>query len=906
MKPGDIYRSVRRQLMEDFVQPAVGLGESALTVGSSLAAMPFAGWKGIHEGIRYGSVDRAADAMNEFMEQHTWQPRTDQGQQQLTTIGDAAAVPFESLARSPGVGDAWNWTVENSPVTAAAIMTGLEVADPTKGVGRTASRVRRATAAPPEPKIMPQIEVDGRLQYGSFVEPVHVDDLINMQGNRLGKTDLEELKAQIQADGGLREPVIIQVGQNDRSAIVGEGNHRVQAAKELGYEYIPARVIVQRETYAPQKHLWADLIPEEGVYFKSDAKPSEVFRNVRVAQAKAATPDPVAKRAADNVTPAGYSTRFPTIKAFNDWKKNTPDSDPAKREIMYEVLQEQRAKVDAGALEKDGRPFGAPKGMTAEKREAMVKHYADRIERGLETFPPGYFYQEGRDTIRSLTPDAGERRILAHQIDQTSSQVGPAENVNYTMRGREQRNAGLDVSTTIYPNKAREPFTAISEGREDFTGYKRDRYGNLLTPEQSRADLPEGAEMAPNDRWEFRAAGFNTVPSDPKNVAYMDRFREDALEVLNARRAEAGQPPLTLEQAQEVHWAVIRAETEGRPLAMNRGNDQIGGAFDRLEYSHTYEAAPGRTSDHYPDMTPTQQRDLLSVFNEGGRDPLVEAMGGDLQRPVRGHVGYYDGQYNPGQTARSFVSRTGSLGLEPASTARVNTTEGIRSLALAQDAYAGNVFTPISNAKNPKFNGVNVNLGGKVTKAELKAAVELAESINPNMVVVDGPSGLRAWIPGDTSKKAQNQVQDFANELDLPRQNEVTYGKVESDYRELNWDGGNPMQEDWVGGRATQTVLNIIDEAGAQGMSGIVAKADSPETRAILGKVADKYEALRSAGIGLPNEKLIDVLRTWADKGLPGVREMVRKGLAPAAVLGILGASQSDWQDLLAPQPDGA
>lgn len=487
MKPGDIYRSVRRQLMEDFVQPAVGLGESALTVGSSLAAMPFAGWKGIHEGIRYGSVDKAADAMNEFMEQHTWQPRTDQGQQQLTTIGDAAAVPFESLARSPGVGDAWDWTVENSPVTAAAIMTGLEVADPTKGVGRTASRVRRATAAIPEPKIMPQIEVDGRMQYGSFVEPVHVDDLINMQGNRLGKTDLEELKAQIQADGGLKEPVIIQVGQNDRSAIVGEGNHRVQAAKELGYEYIPARVIVQRETHAPQKHLWADLIPEKGVYFKSDAKPSEVFRNVRVAQAKTATPRKhAAKRAAGQgmeLPPRHDYPPVPEPEHKVDPKSGKEYLGKGTSEETTDFLKRRRIAqkdIDAGNYEPYFNPHERydatgydPAADTTQyarpKKEATVQKWREQVQTddarqrlqaafdaGVQSGGHDRWYQVGqlqKAFIDELGPEEGAKRFdefFAQAMAATTGGADPTSNLMMAHFGNYRRAQGLQADVPAY------------------------------------------------------------------------------------------------------------------------------------------------------------------------------------------------------------------------------------------------------------------------------------------------------------------------------------------------------------------------------------------------------------------------------------------------------------------------
>jgi hypothetical protein len=583
-------------------------------------------------------------------------------------------------------------------------------------------------------------------------------------------------------------------------------------------------------------------------------------------------------------TTSGYSSQFKTKKAFKDYVKDTPSNDPNKRRVMYEVLDEQRAKVDAGVLEKDGRPFGSPKGMTPEKREQMVQHYADRIERAEDAFPPGYFYEEGRENIAGAIPDPAGQRIFAHQTDLTSSQVGPAENVNYAQRGRDQLATGQEVNTTIYPNTAREGFEQISEGQDIWTGYKRDRYGNLLTPEAARGDLPESALMPPNDRWEFRAAGFNNVPGDPSGVAYMDKFREDALKIANARRVEQGKPPLNLEQAQEMHWAVIRAETEGRPLVMNRSNDQIGGAMDRLEYSHTYEATPGLTSGQT--VTPQGQQGLLDVFNQGGRDPLVTSMGGDLQRPVTPTRGYYEGQYNPGQSSRSLVSRTDSKGMDPSSQARVETTEAIRGLALGQDAVAGNVFTPISGAKNPKYNGVNIT--GKVDDATMRNAVETAKEINPDMVVVNSPNGLRAWIPGNDSKAAQNQIQDFANEVKMS--GDVTYGKVDSNYMELDWAGGN----------ATQDVLDKIDNIDAPGLLG---RADSAETREVLGAIAQKYDELQAAGLAMPNQKLKAVLKVWAKDGVEGVRDMVKKGLAPAAVLAVFGASQGG---LLTEVPDDA
>jgi len=113
-------------------------------------------------------------------------------------------------------------------------------------------------------------------------EWVHVDDLLDIPGNKLGKTDIEKLKKEIIDAGGLKEEILIVVGKNDRTVSVGEGNHRVMAAKELGYKYLPTRAAVQRGTHGSISNPRTDLIPLADEYFPADAKPSDVLRDLRV------------------------------------------------------------------------------------------------------------------------------------------------------------------------------------------------------------------------------------------------------------------------------------------------------------------------------------------------------------------------------------------------------------------------------------------------------------------------------------------------------------------------------------------------------------------------------------------------------------------------------------------------
>lgn len=98
---------------------------------------------------------------------------------------------------------------------------------------------------------------------------------------------------------------------------------------------------------------------------------------------------------------------------------------------------------------------------------------------------------------------------------------------------------------------------------------------------------------------------------------------------------------------------------------------------------------------------------------------------------------------------------------------------------------------------------------------------------------------------------------------------------------EANMSGGGTL--DWEGGNATRGVLEAIDNPEVPRLKDW---ADSPETRDLAGRMA--YEAMGLERAGVPSDKLANVLKTWSEEGLPGVRELVRKGLAPAAAVTFL------------------
>lgn len=127
--------------------------------------------------------------------------------------------------------------------------------------------------------------------YDRHTSDVPVEWLSRMPGNarRLKDDEYAELKRQLQTEG-IRNPLTILVGKRSRTAKLGEGNHRLMIARELGYTHVPARVLVGDKygsEHGAQADYSHDLIPEPDKYFSEDAKPSAVFKSLQAPQPRA-------------------------------------------------------------------------------------------------------------------------------------------------------------------------------------------------------------------------------------------------------------------------------------------------------------------------------------------------------------------------------------------------------------------------------------------------------------------------------------------------------------------------------------------------------------------------------------------------------------------------------------------
>jgi hypothetical protein len=543
------------------------------------------------------------------------------------------------------------------------------------------------------------------------------------------------------------------------------------------------------------------------------------------------------------------------------------------RESAWQELEKANENVGV-KRNKSGRYVGGPVEVKSpQKRTAVVNKYVDRTEAAIDAgIPPGYFYEEGSNALKRITDSAAEHNTVAELYGPTSTQVGPYQNTNYAVRALDQNAMGVPVSVGLYPNSLRPKVDSVLAGEEPWKGYKVDRYSHLLGPRDKSVNPLQ--DMPPNDQWEGYGTGFEKgqVPSGPTQVAWSDDIRRRASDKINMRRAKKGQQPLKPGEVQELHWAAIRAETDGRPLQLNPA-DTLQGSLPAFGVQHAWEAEPGGSSGIGRLIDKDTYADEVAgvVLDKGGKDNIVRAMGGRLQEPAVRGTGVWEGEFNPGFQSRSFGSWTQAEGMDPASAARIDSTEAVRQYMLGQEGRA-------YNAVNPKSKVGDMD----IAEYETGAPPSPGETGRLQGMLDDGVLGGGGTIV-PTEKGYRAVMYDADKEL------KKKAGMLGDD-PVVGQNLGKYTEMDWAGGNATVDLLGTLDNS----LPGAGRLADSPATRQIAGDMADLYQRLEGEGKLKGNHKLNNALRAWQEGGLDAVRELVKKGLAPAALLGVLAASEDE------------
>lgn len=176
---------------------------------------------------------------------------------------------------------------------------------------------------------------------GSIVGFVRTDALVGMQGNPTNPEKVAEIKKEID-EFGMKEPVVVIFNPKSGLMYVGDGNHRVQAAQELGMPWIPVRVSVSR-------YEWSE---EDIEYLKKDG----------------GEPRDSGKRWDDSPWTGGLNEAYWPTEMHpqflfadkdvysEDEVEESPEPEPTAVEVLEESLDEQSDQgLEEFATEEDGQ-----------------------------------------------------------------------------------------------------------------------------------------------------------------------------------------------------------------------------------------------------------------------------------------------------------------------------------------------------------------------------------------------------------------------------------------------------------------------------------------------------------------------------------------------------------------------
>lgn len=115
-------------------------------------------------------------------------------------------------------------------------------------------------------------------RYKRITEELPIEFLEKYKGNALGKTDIEALKKSIQEEG-LKEPLILSFDPDTKRIKLGEGNHRLEALRQLGYTHAPVRASRSyvEDPRFPQVLIKPSTDRIDPSYYPADIKPSDII-----------------------------------------------------------------------------------------------------------------------------------------------------------------------------------------------------------------------------------------------------------------------------------------------------------------------------------------------------------------------------------------------------------------------------------------------------------------------------------------------------------------------------------------------------------------------------------------------------------------------------------------------------
>lgn len=618
--------------------------------------------------------------------------------------------------------------------------------------------------------------------------------------------------------------------------------------------------------------------------------------------------------------------------------------DPKKYRKMQDELGEEavlRAYAKGEHVRPDGKGgyIGFPSWVTSPQalgkfRRDLDNNFSNSVE-ALQVGDPdrlGTWYDRAKDYQAATTePYQLHQSIPNHAVH--SAGVSPQNELQFAARYHGSRALG-EPTPGFYKAQAAQLDDAFAEGKLPVLGDKIDEYGNKNDPR-----LPNEGLFGVND---FRAAqGFGYTRPDgsefkgtvsPTMHPVMDAETAGIVARANAGKI-GGRGDWKGPHIQEIPWVYGKAQdlyargvkgrfagdpAEGFAAAIKEANNTGGDYVADLTPSATYEAIPGKSTGHVPQMLDAPYDEKLAYSQTGrwdrpgpeaGDDRNIDALYSALglrqleSVPSSGLYKNSAGEFekNPMTIARPMgFFDVGEPDLAKNMQSAMDLTENLRAVVDAQEAGAwnfANTGASVSGKKGVLFDsrpqgdpmtGIQPSSDrlGQVQRALDEAGLSNRYTVsNSNRGAFVFPTSEKAQA-GDLKGFTQRVVDEGLLPGSRPMKAYSNSGYVPG-IGKWGDEGIEPTVP--YSGEAT---IGLLERAAAANPEVARKLSESESVRKIIREKMARDEALGGA-----RGDIQETRRFLAEANWNKAVELVRQGMAPAAALAALGFSANAMAD---------
>lgn len=575
------------------------------------------------------------------------------------------------------------------------------------------------------------------------------------------------------------------------------------------------------------------------------------------------------------------------------------------------------------------RTIDSPQALGALRRklDTEVANSIDAVNLG-DPERMGTWYARAKGGMEaSNEPWQLQRTLDAHGA--YSAGVSPESELGFSLKHHNSR--ALGEPTMAFRSKPMENLdNAAAASVPAKLADKTDEYRSKLDPRNPVAGL-----FGVND---FRAAqnfGYTNKQGKPWKAAvtgtmhpFMDGETALVADRMNARAA-GGSTDWNGPQMQELPWVYGKAQDlykrganarfagdplEGRMSAIREANNTFEDYLAKHAAAGTYELVPGNSTGHAADvlgMSDPAKQDYGRVgrwdrqmpsdpsmpnVGAGNRDAIYSALG-LRQLPTTDGWGAYRNmegvvEGNPVKIARPLADfPTGGNGgsMAPLTEGAIDAAENFRGVIDAQEAYAYNLPNTMAGAKAKTGVLLDTRAPGEPHTGvqpdkDTMAALNAAAGEHGFGATATGRGVLAFPFSGRSTPRQRNAVQGALGEIlpganPMPARPNTGYGPALG-----QWDpaGEGIVPTEPYSGQATTQVLNKFVGL-PQTVSQNLAESEAVRSSILAKKARDEMLGARG--------DIQNTRQFFADGKWPGVVDLMRKGVPPAAAMAAFGYS---------------